>query len=214
MDTLKELNKSRLDLACGDNKVSEDFCGVDVVDIPGVDIVHDLTVYPWPFEDNSVEEIYCSHYIEHIPHVDALSEIKTILTECSSFDEFKSKVETLPYVKDGFIRFMNEVYRILKPGGKIKIISPYVTNIRAFGDPTHTRYIHDWSFYYFNKEWRDVNKLSHYGIDGDFDVKFSYFIDDSLALKSNEVREEAFKKDWNSILDIIVELTKREKNET
>lgn len=54
----------KLDLACGDNK-KEGFTGVDVHKTESVDIVHDLETYPWPFEDNSVEEAYCSHYIEH-----------------------------------------------------------------------------------------------------------------------------------------------------
>lgn len=179
--------KVKIDIACGDNKKGEDFIGVDKIKNPSVDIVHDLNVYPWPFEDNSVDEIVCSHYIEHIPH------------DINNGDD-----------RDGFIQFMDEVYRILKPGGTVKIVAPYVTNVRAFGDPTHRRYIHDWSFFYYNKEWRDANKLSHYGIECDFDMTFSYLIDDELTLKSSEVREEFFKKYWNSILEIIVVLTKRE----
>jgi len=55
----------KLDIACGDNK-REGFTGVDKYKTDSVDIVHDLTVYPWPFEDNSVDEIHCSHYIEHV----------------------------------------------------------------------------------------------------------------------------------------------------
>lgn len=204
------VDKTKLELACGDRK-REGYCGVDVVETPSVDIVHDLTVYPWPFENNSVEEINCEHYVEHIPHVDVISEMKSILIECTSFDEFKEKISNLPPIQDGFIKFIDECYRILKPGGIVRITAPYVTSApRAFGDPTHKRYIHDWSFYYFNKEWRDANKLSHYGINSNFDIKFSYLIDESLTLKSNEVREEAFKKDWNSVHDIIIELEKLE----
>jgi len=54
----------RLDIACGKNK-KPDFIGVDVWD--GADIVCDLEQFPWPFNDNSVDEIFCSHYIEHVP---------------------------------------------------------------------------------------------------------------------------------------------------
>lgn len=61
----KEEVKKKLDIACGDNK-REGFTGVDKYKTDSVDIVHDLTVYPWPFEDNSVDEIWCSHYIEHV----------------------------------------------------------------------------------------------------------------------------------------------------
>lgn len=55
----------RIDLACGQQK-KEGFIGVDKVAKDGVDIVCDLEEYPWPFEDNSVYEIYCSHYVEHV----------------------------------------------------------------------------------------------------------------------------------------------------
>lgn len=54
----------RLDIACGQNK-TEGFFGVDVARSEGVDLVYDLEKFPWPFPDNSVDEVICSHYIEH-----------------------------------------------------------------------------------------------------------------------------------------------------
>ncbi|MCZ2339890.1 MAG: class I SAM-dependent methyltransferase, partial [Chitinophagales bacterium] len=39
------------------------------------------------------------------------------------------------------IKFMDEVYRILKPGGRIKIIAPYYNSMRCWQDPTHKRAI-------------------------------------------------------------------------
>ena len=59
----------KLDIACGQNK-NPGFIGMDWTAADGVDIVHDLTVYPWPIEDGSVEQAFCSHYIEHIPMVE------------------------------------------------------------------------------------------------------------------------------------------------
>jgi len=56
--------KLRLDIACGKNK-KPGFTGVDIWE--GAEIVADLEKFPWPFEDNSVDEIFCSHYIEHTP---------------------------------------------------------------------------------------------------------------------------------------------------
>lgn len=53
-----------VDLACGQRKL-EGSIGVDICDLPGVDIVHDLEITPWPFTDNSVDEVHCAHYIEH-----------------------------------------------------------------------------------------------------------------------------------------------------
>lgn len=54
----------KLDIACGQNK-REGFTGVDIAPGKGVDIVHDLEVFPWPFKNNSVDEAHVSHYIEH-----------------------------------------------------------------------------------------------------------------------------------------------------
>lgn len=55
---------TKLDLACGQRK-KEGFVGVDLIS-KEADIQHDLNVYPWPFKDNSIYEIYCSHFVEHV----------------------------------------------------------------------------------------------------------------------------------------------------
>lgn len=56
----------RLDLGCGQNK-REGFEGVDLHKVEGVDHAVDLFKPNWPFEDNSVEEVFSSHFIEHHP---------------------------------------------------------------------------------------------------------------------------------------------------
>jgi len=177
-------NRLELDLACGSSK-KEDSIGVDISDEIGVDIIWDLNQYPWPFEDNSIDSIHCSHYVEHIPH------------NINNGDK-----------RDGLIQFMNELYRILKPEGKVTIIAPYYTSIRAYGDPTHQRFICDWTFLYYNKEWRDSNKLSHYGIIANFDSIINYHISEEMSLRSEQVRNKAFMENWNAVDDIMVELTK------
>jgi hypothetical protein len=192
----------KIDLACGSNKKTPEHIGVDIADCQGVDIVHDLNIYPWPIESDSADEIHCSHYIEHLPH----DNTKSILDKSNSFEEFK---ELMKNSKDGFIEFFNELYRIMKPDGKATLIAPYYSSMRSFGDPTHTRYICDWSFLYLNKEWRDANKLGHYGLECNFDVKYSYHITNEMTLKSEEVRNKSFQHDLNVIDDIIVELVKK-----
>ena len=175
----------KIDLACGNSK-KEGFLGVDIVKTDSTDMIFSLQEYPWPIESDSVDEINCSHYVEHIPH------------------DIKNPNDS----RDGFIQFFDELYRIMKPGGKAIITTPYYTSMRAFQDPTHQRFIGEASFYYVNKEWRDINKLSHYGINCNFDARFSYYITNELTLKSEEVRNHAFKHDWNSVDDIMVELKK------
>jgi ubiquinone/menaquinone biosynthesis C-methylase UbiE len=55
----------KVNLGCGPNK-DPGYIGVDKIKLPTVDIVHDLDVYPYPFEDSSVDEVVCSHILEHL----------------------------------------------------------------------------------------------------------------------------------------------------
>ena len=55
----------KLDLGCGKNKCAPDFVGVDSRPFEGVDTVADLT-QPWPWDDNSVDQVHCSHFLEHL----------------------------------------------------------------------------------------------------------------------------------------------------
>ena len=54
-----------LDIACGANK-NKGFVGIDLRPLPGVDIVHDLEVFPWPIESGSVRLAIASHFVEHL----------------------------------------------------------------------------------------------------------------------------------------------------
>jgi predicted SAM-dependent methyltransferase len=54
----------RVNLGCG-NVPIEDFINIDARELPGVDIVAEVT--DLPFSDNSIAEIYSSHLVEHFP---------------------------------------------------------------------------------------------------------------------------------------------------
>ncbi|MBI4548505.1 MAG: methyltransferase domain-containing protein [Ignavibacteriae bacterium] len=60
--------KSKLHLGCG-KVILPDYVNVDNVELPGVDIVHDLAVFPWPFGDRQFEEVVLVHVVEHLPSV-------------------------------------------------------------------------------------------------------------------------------------------------
>lgn len=107
------------------------------------------------------------------------------------------------------MQFMNEVYRILKPGGKVKFVAPYYTSMRCWQDPTHKHAISESSFLYYNKEWRTVNKLDHYPIVADFDYTYGYDMDSMWANRSDEARAFAIKHYWNIVNDIHVVMTKK-----
>lgn len=44
----------------------EGFIGLDKRELPGVQVVHNMEVLPWPFESESCSEIRASHILEHI----------------------------------------------------------------------------------------------------------------------------------------------------
>lgn len=62
---LKEKSGIMLDLGCGGNKQSG-FVGMDIRQMPGVDIVHDVERVPYPLPDCCCSKILLSHLIEHI----------------------------------------------------------------------------------------------------------------------------------------------------
>lgn len=174
----------KLDLACGQNK-REGFLGVDRAKAPGVDRVVDLMKFPWPWKDASVEEAHCSHYIEHIP-----------------LEDYQGK--------DRLCWFMDELHRILIPGGQATIIAPWWASVRCWQDPTHRRPITDLTFWYFNKAWRAANRLDHYPIVADFEPVLSYNgIANDVMQRHEEARMFALNRYLNTFADVQVVLTKR-----
>jgi len=57
-----------LDIGCGRNK-TPGAVGMDRIALPGVDVVHDLNLFPYPFEDESFDEIHVTHVIEHVDSI-------------------------------------------------------------------------------------------------------------------------------------------------
>ena len=57
--------KTKLNVGCGTD-VKVGFVNIDIVPLPGVDIVHDLQSLPWPFENNLFDEIHLIHVLEHL----------------------------------------------------------------------------------------------------------------------------------------------------
>lgn len=176
----------KLDLGCGNN-LQKDFVGVDIVGKPHTQatVVHDLFFdFPWPFEDNTVDEVFASHVIEHLPHGNGSS--------------------------DPFFNFMDEVHRILKKGGIARFVCPYYANARAFQDPTHQRFITEPTFLYFTKKWRKMNRLEHYPVKCDFDiVKIDHAVSDAMNGKSQDAVTYQAMHMINIVNDIMVTLKKR-----
>lgn len=183
---MSETKKIKLDLASGNNK-QKGFIGMDIVGPPetDADIVHDLLTFPWPFDDNSVDEVFSSHFLEHIPHGNDPR-------------------------KDLMFEFMDEIYRILKPGGLARFVCPYYTSVRAFQDPTHQRFISEPMFNYFNKKWREeLNQLKHYPVKCDFEiVKLDHAVSEEFTGKAQDAVAYQAMHMWNVVMDLQIILRK------
>ena len=61
-------SRSILDVGCGQNKVVGAI-GIDSNPRSHADVIHDLGVFPYPFENDRFDEIVCRHVLEHVPDV-------------------------------------------------------------------------------------------------------------------------------------------------
>ena len=71
----------KLNLGCGRLGQKEGFVNIDFIQHKGVDMILDLNKVPYPFEDNSIDEIYSCHNLEHldIEFEDFLQEMRRIM---------------------------------------------------------------------------------------------------------------------------------------
>ena len=99
----------KLNLGSG-SKILEGYTNVDKYDYYKPDVVHDLEIFPYPFKDNSVDEILLSHVLEHIGQS-----------------------------PDIFLGIVKEFYRICRNNSIIKIIVPHPRHDDFMADPTHVR---------------------------------------------------------------------------
>lgn len=152
---LKDHPLAKLDIGCGQNK-NPGFIGMDYENYPGVDIVHDVEVFPWPLPDNCIDLAVTSHLLEHInPHsgdprvynLMRLLLVKQIVTK-KEIEEFVGEMNPGPR----FLRFMNEVWRVLKPGAQFASVFPYAGSPGFYQDPTHVNNINNMTFWYFDPE--------------------------------------------------------------
>jgi hypothetical protein len=176
-----------------------------------VDAAIDLMQYPWPIKSNSVEEVFCAHYLEHIPHSTFLPIFMQVLRAAKTFEEYKTtfleKFDSTP--DEGFILFFNELGRIMKKGAIAKMICPYESSIRAWQDPTHVRAMNEASLLYVNKDWRVQNALDHMAITCDFDYGFGHDFLQDWQSKVQDQKDFGVRHYHNVATDIHYMLTKR-----
>jgi SAM-dependent methyltransferase len=140
-----------LDLGCGlapkNPFQAQEVFGVDVRADTAAQIAKaDLVIEPIPYADDSFDFVTAHDFIEHVP-----------------------RVVYAPTRRNAFIELMNEVYRVLKPGGLFLSVTPAYPHAAVFSDPTHVNIITEDTFRcYFDHERRWA---SAYGFTGRFIVR-------------------------------------------
>ena len=128
-----------LDLGCGSNPHNpynaEQLFGCDLKHSESVENVSfvdfktaDLAFEEIPFQDEMFDSISAINFLEHIPRQVAYGHLQT---------------------RNSFIELMNEIHRVLKPGGRFFAVSPVYPHSDAFTDPTHVNFITRFSHRYF-----------------------------------------------------------------
>ncbi len=123
----------RLNVGCGRDvrPAGDGWVNLDMSPLPGIDVVHDLEVLPWPFADGEFDHVLCSHVLEHVP-------------------------QRLPgYAGDGLLRVLEEIHRILAPGGILEVLVPVYHDPGYWMDPSHTRVITLHTFHWVSPETPD-----------------------------------------------------------
>lgn len=115
----------RLNLGGGYRKVPG-YLNVDKVGQP--DLVYDLEKCPWPWPDDSVDDVIMHHVIEH-----------------------------LGQTTEAFFDILKELYRVCRHNARIQIATPHPRHDDFLGDPTHVRAFTVDSFALYskakNREW-------------------------------------------------------------
>lgn len=119
-DVLNKRSGIQLDIGCGAHP-QQGFVGMDIRPLPGVSIVHDIESYPWPLPGESVTRAMASHLVEHINPA-----------------------------KFGFIKFMDEVWRVCQPGAEFLIALPHGRSEGYLQDPTHCNPCNETTWFYFD----------------------------------------------------------------
>jgi len=61
-------------------KILSNYINHDIAPLDGIDVVHDLNIYPWPWADNSIDSILAIDLIEHLDNfLSVMAEIHRIL---------------------------------------------------------------------------------------------------------------------------------------
>ncbi len=109
------------------------------------------------------------------------------------------------------LEFMNEAYRILKPGSQLMLVVPHAFSFRAISDPmAQWPPLCESSFMVYSKTWREGEGMTGLNLTCDFGASYGYGHTGhpDLAVRNEEFVAHAKEHEVNWILDLHVTLTK------
>jgi hypothetical protein len=121
---------------------------------------------------------------------------------CSHFLEHLTGLER--------VHFVNELYRVLIPGGKCLLVTPHWASTRAYGDYTHQwPPVSEFWFYYLNAEWRTANAPHNDLYACDFEATWGYSLHPQIASRNQEYQQHALTFWREAAQDMVCTLVKR-----
>jgi len=150
------MKPTKLNLACG-NRHRDGFWNVDSAPGCRPDEIADVLEPAWwdAQPDDTYEEVVIEHFLEHIPH---------------QIPDRHGWGSVIRIEQDGLIWFLEHVYRVLKPGGKLEVAIPHHQCHAAYSDPTHCRFLTQHTFGYFDAVLRRRRGHGHYQIQTDLEL--------------------------------------------
>lgn len=145
-----------LNLGCGDEpELGDDWINCDLLDLAGVQVVHNMAETPYPFRGYEFEYIKAIDVLEHLPNYTPPK------FEKDQFDGSHPKCVGMGG-KPMVIEFVRECYRILKPGGTLHIQTVHWDSPNCWKDPTHVRGFDKVSMDYFDPNKRYGKSYGYY----------------------------------------------------
>lgn len=166
----------KLDLGCGKNK-KEGFIGVDSRPFDGVDVVTDLRK-PWPWENDSVDEVHCSHFVEHL----------TAPERIHFANELHRVLKT-----GGKAAIITPHWASARAYGDLTHQWPPVA---------------EWWYFYLSKDWRATNAPHNDEYTCDFSATWGYGLHPSLLARNQEYQNHAATFFKEAAQDLHASLTK------
>jgi len=182
-----EETKIKLNIGSGPTKI-EGFLSCDTIKFDTVDHVFNAGSDVWPFENDSVDEIMASHFLEHLTN-------------------FEGKWERT--------HFFNEACRVMKKDAKMTLIFPHWASNRYYGDPTHKEPFSEMGFYYLSKEWRKTqaphsdSEFFDKGYSCDFHCTWGYNLRQDIMARNQEFQQFAMANYKEVINDIVATCIKK-----